>query len=109
MYVTQRKPTPVGEILQEEFLTPLNLKIGDLAEMLDVHRNTVSAIVNSKSKISLEMAMKLAKAFDTTAEFWLNLQNNVDLWELNHNVKYQQSLEKVKTAKQWTSVPNFAL
>ncbi len=109
MYVTQRKPTPVGEILQEEFLVPLNLKIGDLADMLDVHRNTVSAIVNNKSKISLEMAMKLAKVFDTTAEFWLNLQNNVDLWELNNNIKYQQSLEKVKTAKEWTGLPAFAV
>ncbi|WP_439327431.1 HigA family addiction module antitoxin [Lonepinella sp. BR2357] len=109
MYATQRKPTPVGEILQEEFLMPLNLKIGDLAEMLDVHRNTASAIVNNKSKISLEMAMKLAKTFDTTAEFWLNLQNNVDLWELNHNVKYQQSLEKVKTVKEWARLPAFAM
>ncbi|WP_439236744.1 HigA family addiction module antitoxin [Lonepinella koalarum] len=108
MYTTQRKPTAIGEILQEEFLAPLNLKIGDLAQILDVHRNTASAIVNNHSKITIEMAVKLAKAFGTTPEFWLNLQNNIDLWELNHNTRYQQSLEKVKAVHQWQSTPAFA-
>lgn len=93
-----RKPTPVGEILQEEFLAPLELKVSDLAKMLDVHRNTVSAIINNHSRLPLEMAVKLAKVFGTSTEFWLNLQNNVDLWELNHNPRFQQSLAKVQIA-----------
>ncbi|MCK3658564.1 transcriptional regulator [Pasteurellaceae bacterium Pebbles2] len=101
MLTTQRKPTMVGEVLQEEFLTPLNLKIADLAKILDVHRNTASALVNNHSRITLEMAVKLAKAFGTSPEFWLNLQNNVDLWELNHNLRYQRSLERVIVASQW--------
>ncbi|WP_312721550.1 helix-turn-helix domain-containing protein, partial [Escherichia sp. AM3] len=42
-----RKPTTPGEVLQYEYLEPLNLKINDLAEMLNVHRNTVSALVNN--------------------------------------------------------------
>ncbi|VEB25109.1 HigA family addiction module antitoxin [Avibacterium volantium] len=98
MFSTQRKPTSVGEILQEEFLQPLNLKVSDLAEILDVHRNTASSLVNSHSKVTLEMAVKLAKAFGTSPEFWINLQNNLDLWELNHNARFQQSLDKVKIA-----------
>lgn len=93
-----RKPTTVGEILQEEFLSPLELKVSDLAKMLDVHRNTVSAIINNHSRLTLEMAVKLAKVFGTSTEFWLNLQNNVDLWELNHNQRFQQSLAKVQIA-----------
>ncbi|MGX2951355.1 HigA family addiction module antitoxin [Ursidibacter sp. B-7004-1] len=101
MLVTQRKPTSVGEILQEEFLEPLNLKVGDLAQILDVHRNTASDIINNSSRITLEMAVKLAKAFSTTPEFWLNLQTNVDLWELNHNNRFQQSLAKVQVANSW--------
>lgn len=101
MLVTQRKPTSVGEILQEEFLEPLNLKVGDLAQILDVHRNTASNIINNSSRITLEMAVKLAKAFSTTPEFWLNLQTNVDLWELNHNNRFQQSLAKVQVANSW--------
>ena len=108
MQTTPRKPTAVGEILQEEFLLPLNLKISDLANILDVHRNTASAIVNNSTKITLEMAFKLAKAFGTTPEFWLNLQNAVDLWELNHNTQFQQSLAKVKIAKEWRSISAFA-
>ncbi|KAA6209078.1 HigA family addiction module antitoxin [Avibacterium paragallinarum] len=98
MFPTQRKPTSVGEILQEEFLLPLNLKINDLAEILDVHRNTASNLVSNHSKVTLEMAVKLAKAFGTSPEFWINLQNAVDLWELNHNDRFQQSLSKVKIA-----------
>lgn len=109
MLAIQRKPTSVGEILQEEFLEPLQLKISDLAEILDVHRNTASNIVNNSSRITLEMAVKLAKAFDTSPEFWLNLQNNVDLWELNHNTRFQQSLAKVKVANHWQTLPTFAL
>ena len=103
-----RKPTPVGEILQEEFLVPLNLKIADLAEILDVHRNTVSAIVNNKSKITLEMAVRLSKAFGTTPEFWLNLQTAVDIWELEHNSLFQRSLSKVKNALDFQHSPALA-
>ena len=109
MSALQRKPTSVGEILQEEFLEPLNLKVGDLAEILDVHRNTASNIINNSSRITLEMAVKLAKAFSTTPEFWLNLQTNVDLWELNHNNHFQQSLAKVKVANEWQATTSFAI
>lgn len=98
MQTMQRKPTSVGEILFEEFLEPLNLKIGDLADILDVHRNTASGLVNNRTKITPEMAVKLAKAFGTTPEFWLNLQTHNDLWDLNHNPRFQQSLNKVKIA-----------
>lgn len=95
-YRATRRPTPVGEILLEEFLIPLNIKINDLAAILDVHRNTASALVNNNSRLTLEMAVKLSKAFGTSPEFWLNLQNAVDIWELEHNSMFQRSLEKVK-------------
>lgn len=107
MNITQRKPTPIGDILQMEFLEPLNLKIGELAEILDVHRNTASAIINNNTRITPEMALKLAKAFDTTPEFWLNLQTATDMWELKNNSRFQQSLAKVKVAHQ-TYFPAFA-
>lgn len=104
-----RKPTTVGEILQDEFLEPLNLKINDLAQILDVHRNTASNIVNNSSRITLEMAVKLSKAFETTPEFWLNLQTRVDLWELEHNRRFQQSLANVKPALHWHRPSVFAM
>lgn len=104
-----RKPTTVGEILQEEFLEPLDIKINELAQILDVHRNTASNIVNNSSRITLEMAVKLSKAFETTPEFWLNLQTRVDLWELEHNKKFQQSLANVKLAQTWHGMPALAM
>ncbi|WP_219563935.1 HigA family addiction module antitoxin, partial [Salmonella enterica] len=61
-----RKPTTVGDILLYEYLEPLELKINELAEILHVHRNTVSALVNNNRKLTMDMAYRLAKAFDTS-------------------------------------------
>ena len=97
MCVAKRKPSTVGDILLEEYLIPLNLKIADLASMLNVHRNTVSAIVNNNSKLSLDMAMRLAKALNTSVEFWLNLQMMTDIWFLENDSRFQASLSNVKT------------
>ena len=97
MLLTKRKPSTVGDILLEEYLIPLNLKITDLAAMLNVHRNTVSAIVNNNSKLSLDMAMRLAKALNTSVEFWLNLQMMTDIWFLENDSRFQASLADVKT------------
>ncbi|HID8744964.1 HigA family addiction module antitoxin [Enterobacter mori] len=92
-----RKPTTPGDVLQYEYLEPLNLKISDLADMLNVHRNTISALVNNNRKLTADMAIRLAKAFDTTIEFWLNLQLNVDIWEAQTNSRTQEELSRIKT------------
>ena len=92
-----RKPTTVGDILLFEYLEPLGLKINDLAEMLQVHRNTVSALVNNNRKLTTDMAFRLAKVFDTSAEFWMNLQAAVDVWETENDARLQAELEKVVT------------
>lgn len=93
-----RKPTTVGDILLYEYLEPLNLKINDLAEMLQVHRNTVSALVNNNRKLTTDMAFRLAKVFDTSVEFWQNLQAAVDVWEVDNNPRTQAELGRVVTA-----------
>lgn len=94
-----RKPTTVGDILLFEYLEPLELKINDLAEMLQVHRNTVSALVNNNRKLTTDMAFRLAKVFDTSAEFWLNLQAAVDVWETENDARLQVELDKIVTAE----------
>lgn len=104
----QRKPSTVGDILLEEYLIPLNLKIADLAVMLDVHRNTASAIVNNNAKLSLEMALKLARLFNTSPEFWLNLQMKLDLWEIGNNVRFQESLKKISPIARNNLLENIA-
>ncbi|EJE67161.1 HigA family addiction module antitoxin, partial [Escherichia coli] len=87
-----RKPTTVGDILLYEYLEPLELKINELAEILHVHRNTVSALVNNNRKLTMDMAYRLAKAFDTSVDFWINLQTAVDLWEVENDMRVQEEL-----------------
>ena len=83
-----RKPTTVGDILLFEYLEPLDLKINDLAEMLQVHRNTVSALVNNNRKLTIDMAFRLA-----------NLQAAVDVWETENDARLQVELNKIITAE----------
>ncbi|RXJ17420.1 HigA family addiction module antitoxin [Lelliottia nimipressuralis] len=92
-----RKPTTPGDVLQYEYLEPLDLKIADLADMLNVHRNTISALVNNNRKLTADMALRLARVFDTSIEFWLNLQQNVDIWEVQNNMRTQEELSRIKT------------
>lgn len=92
-----RKPTTPGDVLHYEYLEPLDLKIADLADMLNVHRNTISALVNNNRKLTADMALRLARVFDTSIEFWLNLQQNVDIWEVQNNTRTQEELSRIKT------------
>lgn len=93
-----RKPTAVGDVLLYEYLEPLNLKISDLAEIINVHRNTVSALVNNNRKLTTDMAFRLAKAFDTSVDFWLNLQAAIDIWEVENDTRTQEELSRIGTA-----------
>ncbi len=73
-------PVHPGEIIKEMYLDPLAVTITQLAENLGVTRKTISQLVNGHMGISAEMALRLAKAFDTSPELWLNMQRNYDLW-----------------------------
>ena len=79
MIPTNRIPTHPGEILLEEFLRPLELSQVALAAHLDVSVQRVNELVNGKRGITPDTAWLLASAFDTTAEFWMNLQVQYDL------------------------------
>jgi len=81
MEIIKRKPTHPGQILKEDYLEPLGLTITDLSRVLGISRKTLSKIVNEHGSITPAMALKLSRAFDTSPEFWLNLQRNYDLWE----------------------------
>lgn len=77
-----RKPTSPGEILNEEFLIPLGISQKELADHLGCDYKVVNRIINEKSSVTPEMAVKLAGAFNTTPDFWLNAQMAMDLWSL---------------------------
>ncbi len=79
-------PPHPGEILRELCLAPLGLSVTRTAAALGVSRKTLSAILNERAGISPEMAIRLSKAFDTTAESWLNQQMQYDLWLAQKNL-----------------------
>jgi addiction module HigA family antidote len=88
-----RRPTHPGNIIKEDYLLPLSITIKDMAETLGVSRKTLSKIVNERGAITPDMALRLSRAFETTPDFWLNLQKNFDLW---HAEKESNEWKKVR-------------
>ena len=76
----KREPTTPGEILREEFLKPLGLTQRQLANHLGCEVKVINRIVNGRTSLTPEMALKLGAAFRTSPEFWLNAQKAVDLY-----------------------------
>ena len=81
-------PPHPGEILREGYLIPMGLNITHTAKKLCITRNNLSNIVNEKTGISAEMACRLAIAFNTTPEFWLNMQQQYDLWQTKQKTNF---------------------
>lgn len=81
MLPKNRPPTPPCEILTEEFLTLLNkMTQAALAKKMGVSVQTVNLLINGKRSVTAETAWRLARVFNTSPEFWMNLQMAVDLW-----------------------------
>jgi addiction module HigA family antidote len=80
-----RPPTHPGGILKRHYLEPLGIDITHAALALGVSRKTLSKIVNERGAITPDMALRLAQAFQTTPELWLNLQRTYDLWHAAHD------------------------
>ena len=75
----KRPPTPPGEILLEEFLEPLGLTQVELARHIGCDFKVINRIVNGRSRLTANIAIRLAAALETTPDFWLNAQKAVDL------------------------------
>lgn len=86
MLKPERRPTSPGEILREHYLKPRGLSVADLARAVDHSYKHMSQIVNGKTAIEAKLASKLAAVLGTTPEFWLNLQNAVDLWDARQSL-----------------------
>jgi antitoxin HigA-1 len=82
-----RKPTTPGEILKEEFLKPLGMSQKELADHLGSDVKVVNRIVNGRTSVSAEMALKFGATFRTSAEFWLNAQKAVELHEARRHIR----------------------
>ena len=77
---THRPPTHPGEMLREEFLKPLGMTQTELAERIGVSYVRVNELVNEKRGVTPDTALRLSRLLGTTPEFWLNGQQNWDLW-----------------------------
>ena len=88
----------IGDILVEEFLEPLEITPYRLATDIGVSTSSILDLVHNKRKISVEMSLRLSKYFGTTPKFWLNMQNELDLREMQE--KLENDLEKIPSCKQ---------
>ncbi len=87
MRIVGREPTGPGEILNEEFLKPLHMTQKQLADHLRCDLKVINRIINSRSSVTAEMAVKLGAALNTTPEFWLNAQQAVDLYKAAKKIR----------------------
>lgn len=87
-------------MLREEFLRPLDMAQTDLARRIGVSYPRVNEIVNEKRGITPDTALRLARLFGTTAEFWLNGQRNWDLW---HALRRPEAadIQRIKPVSAW--------
>ena len=74
-------PAHPGEILKCDYIEPLELSVTEAAEALGVTRKTLSAILNERQGVSPAMAFRLARAFKTSPELWVNMQAQYDVWQ----------------------------
>ena len=88
----------IGDILVEEFLEPLGITPYRLAKDIGVSASSILDLVHNKRKISVEMSLRLSKYFGTTSKFWLNMQNELDLREIQE--KLGNDLDKIPSCKQ---------
>ena len=75
-----RKPTHPGEVLLEDVIKPLGITITEAAQDLGISRKALSELIHGKCGLSPEMAVRIAKATNTSPESWLAMQTKLDLW-----------------------------
>lgn len=80
-----RRPTHPGRVLLEDFLHPLGISQREAADDLHVSYPRMNEIINGKRSVTPETALRLSRYTSTEPEFWLNLQQAVDLWDAMHS------------------------
>lgn len=98
---THREPTHPGEILREEFLIPMNISQRDLADAIHVSYQRINELINKKRGITPSTALRLARFFEVSADFWINLQVRWDLFKVQVAEKTERdSIEDVHQLQQ---------
>jgi len=90
----KRRPTHPGEMLREDFVPDYGLTVSELAKDLGVSRQSVNELLRERRAVSPEMALRLGRLFGNSAQFWVNAQRAVDLWDANQTIK--ADIEKIQ-------------
>jgi addiction module HigA family antidote len=96
MLTTKRKPASAGEMLIEEFMEPLGLTQGALAEAMGVQRKHVNELCNDRRKVTAPTALILARVFGNSPDFWLNVQRRSDLWDAMNSPRERARIERAR-------------
>jgi antitoxin HigA-1 len=91
---TNRPPTSPGEMLKEEFLEPMGLTQQQLADEIGVSYQRVNELINGKRGLTTSTALRLAKYFNTSPDFWLNMQRANELYRVMQ--KEREEIEKIQ-------------
>ena len=98
--MTSLKNIHPGEVLQEEFLTPMGISAYRLSKDILIPQTRLSQILKGNRRITADTALRLSKYFGNTARFWLGLQNDFDLEEESRNMKdVLKAIPKFKSGK----------
>jgi addiction module HigA family antidote len=93
------RPIHPGEIIKEEYLKPLSMSVSALAVALRVPASRINDVVRQKRGVSIDTALRLARYFNTTAQFWMNLQTSYDLKITRQNMtKIENEIIPLQTA-----------
>jgi len=91
------RPTHPGEMLREDFMPDYGLNVSGLAGAFGVSRQTVNELLRERRALTPLMALRLSRLFGNTAEFWLNAQRAVDLWDVENS--HQNEINRIKPLK----------
>lgn len=93
------RPIHPGEIIKEEYLEPLNMSVNALALALRIPAPRINDVVRQKRGVSIDTALRLARYFNTTAQFWMNMQTSYNLKIARHNItKIEAEIIPLQTA-----------
>jgi addiction module HigA family antidote len=87
-------PPHPGTVLKEIYLKPTKTSVTEIAKHLEVDRKTISRIVNARSSITAEMALRIGRLLRTSPEMWLGMQQDYDLWQASN--AYQKSISHIQ-------------
>jgi len=96
MLITKRKPAGPGEILTKEFMEPLHLTQTELARALGIPRKHVNELCRQRRAVTADTALMLSRVFGNSADFWLNTQRRMEIWEALNSPVRRRRIERAK-------------